>query len=474
MPVTAPPPRTDAGRTDAGPTADTPTADTPTADTPTADTPTADTAADDRAAAVVADDDPQYHALDAADLRLGATLRTPVVDGRGVLLLGAGKVVTETFHERLRSRGLGSVRVHLTELPRLLAGRPQGTGRTVPDERPGVASDVSNAVTDTLDALAARGRGLGLPPQDAPFAAELVDRGTEPHDAARERALVARTTAAVEAVSDAQRELATTGRLDVGGLNTLGGETLDALADDAGLFTAVGVNPHGQGYPFRHSVHTAMLAAGIGTTLGLDRDTLGELILGCLIHDAGMLLLDRDLFDHPGPLSREAAVEVAAHPVRLFAKLERVRELPGRAAFVAYQMHERCDGGGYPRRRRGAGLHVLAKIAAVADVYTALVSPRPHRPGLRPYFAVERLLYDAAAGRLDPLAVRALLTTVSLVPLGTPVELTDGRHARVLRTSTTFHRPVVEVTAATNDAPAEIIDLSAVEGLRVKGMASCV
>ena len=422
---------------------------------------------------VAAADVAEYAALRRGELRLGATLTTPILDDRGVLLLNAGQVVTPKFHSRLTERGLESVRVHPTELPRLLAGAPQGEAEAAPPARGGAVAEASNKLSDALDAVAAARRGLALPAQNDPFRRELKDRAGERHDPARRDAAVGRMTAAVTGVTQIQAELAASGALDLAGLSAFAEAALDDLADDADLFAALGINPHGAGYPHRHAVHAAMLAAAVGATLGLDRATLSELTVGVLVHDAGMLRIDARHYERPGPLGRDAFLEITKHPVRVFERLSDVRAVPARAAFIAYQMHERCDGSGYPRRRTGPQLHALAKVAAVADVYTALASPRPYRPGLAPHHAMRHVLQAAAAGALDGAAVRALLATVSLFPLGSRVKLDDGRRGRVLRATGDLHRPVVELDPPPGGAgPGELLDLSANPARRVVGVAA--
>jgi HD-GYP domain-containing protein (c-di-GMP phosphodiesterase class II) len=136
---------------------------------------------------------------------------------------------------------------------------------------------------------------------------------------------------------------------------------------------------------------------------------------------------------------------------------------------VAYQMHERCDGSGYPRGCQGGRIHELAKVAAVADVFVALVCPRPHRPGIVPYHAVKKILLDTKDGLFDVKAVRALLKTVSLFPIGSYVALNDGRVGRVVRASGDFYdRPIVEVWR--RDDPyhnRSLVDLSQQEELHI-------
>jgi HD-GYP domain-containing protein (c-di-GMP phosphodiesterase class II) len=103
----------------------------------------------------------------------------------------------------------------------------------------------------------------------------------------------------------------------------------------------------------------------------------------------------------------------------------------------------------------------------VADVFVALVSPRPHRPALMPYYATENVLHQR--GLFDAHVVRALLHTVSLFPLGSYVALNDGRAARVIRANEAqYDRPVVEaLSSETGAAAPTVVDLSQRTDLRI-------
>jgi putative two-component system response regulator len=49
------------------------------------------------------------------------------------------------------------------------------------------------------------------------------------------------------------------------------------------------------------------------------------------------------------------------------------------AELIALTHHERWDGTGYPAGLAGEGIPLEGRIAAVCDVYDALVSPRPYK-----------------------------------------------------------------------------------------------
>ena len=129
---------------------------------------------------------------------------------------------------------------------------------------------------------------------------------------------------------------------------------------------------------------------------------------------------------------------------------------------VAYQMHERLNETGYPRGFGADHIHDLAKIAAVSDVFTALVSPRPHRQGMMPYYAIKEILYAVNEGLYDADVVRALLHTTSLFPIGSYVSLHDDRVGRVIRSNGgKYTEPVVEVWEQGNlNAQPVIVDVS--------------
>jgi HD-GYP domain-containing protein (c-di-GMP phosphodiesterase class II) len=82
----------------------------------------------------------------------------------------------------------------------------------------------------------------------------------------------------------------------------------------------------------------------------------------------------------------------------------------------------------------------------VADCYVGLVSNRQHRRALMPYYAIEKMLKTMPRGLYDAKVLRGLLHAMSLFPIGSCIELTDGRIARVVRsTGETYTQPIVEL-----------------------------
>jgi HD-GYP domain-containing protein (c-di-GMP phosphodiesterase class II) len=133
------------------------------------------------------------------------------------------------------------------------------------------------------------------------------------------------------------------------------------------------------------------------------------------------------------------------------------------ANHIAYQHHERQDGSGYPLGLAGTNriardvraaedrrMLLIAEIAAVADVYDALISDRPYRPAHSRDEAIA-ILRRMAGPHLNREVVRRFLTAVPGFSLGIDVTITSGRLAGyrgvVIRLSTrTPDRPVVRLT----------------------------
>lgn len=410
-----------------------------------------------------------YCTVDAQSLRTGVQLRTDVYDSRSVLLLASGKVITPRVRLRLLNRGIKEVRVHESELGRITAMQPQGKATDARADRVvSLPQPVRTDFSDQLDEMSLTA-ATGLPPQGEAFVESLQRHSAVAYSATTVDTLVGQREQKVGHVASTFDSLLHKQVLDLDGLQSVADEALQEMIKDADLFACLGINPCSGGYPARHSVQSTMLAAVIGTQLKLDRQTLKELTLGCLIHDAGMLQIDRKAFDRGDLLDQIEFLEITKHPVLVFDLIKNREMVPQRAAFVAYQIHERENGTGYPRQRCGPQIHFLSKIAAVADTFVGLVSPRRYRPAMLPYAAMARMLRSTKEGLFDPLAVRALLRAVSLFPLGSFVELNDKRVGRVIRSNgDAYNRPTVEVwNPQLRYSPMEVVDLSQCPDLRV-------
>ena len=174
-----------------------------------------------------------------------------------------------------------------------------------------------------------------------------------------------------------------------------------------------------------------------------------------LLHDWGMIRIPESLRNADRVLTSEELVPIRRHPTHSLELLQRVSRIPREVPLVCYQVHERPNGNGYPRMRSENQIHVFAKILAVADAYVALTSPRPFRPPLMPYAAMECLLRLAKDKCFDAAIVRHLLHTLSLFPLSSLVTLSDGGVAQVIRRDgDNYATPIVKRISNSDGQPA--------------------
>lgn len=201
-------------------------------------------------------------------------------------------------------------------------------------------------------------------------------------------------------------------------------DALEVIADYADL-----KSPYFGG----HSRGVADLAVAAARRLGLDADQTRLLHRAALVHDIGRTGIPNTIWDKPGPLAAHERERVRLHSYYTERTLARPAAL-SELATIGALAHERLDGSGYHRGLPGAAIPIPARVLAVADVYHAMLEPRPHRDPVPQDAAARALEAEARAGRLDAGAVDAVLGTAghrTARPVAGPAGLTT-REVEVL------------------------------------------
>ena len=199
-------------------------------------------------------------------------------------------------------------------------------------------------------------------------------------------------------------------------------------------------------YLFHHTLNVCLLAINIAASAKYNERQILEIGLGALLHDVGMLLIPEEIRFKKGRLSKEEWGEVQKHAVLGLRLLEKKNNIPDSVLYIAYQTHERENGKGYPNQRMSRFIHSYAKVVQVADVYESLCSWRDYRLPFIPYRAMELLIKMSARNLLSIEFVKAFLSYASLFPIGSMVELSDHRLARVVQANELHQaKPVVSV-----------------------------
>ncbi len=181
----------------------------------------------------------------------------------------------------------------------------------------------------------------------------------------------------------------------------------------------------------RHALTVALHLLAVGRSIGLDRETLRALATIGLLADTGKARLPRALLEKPGMLSASEHTIVKEH-VRLgLEAVERSGPLAAEVRAGIAQHHERLDGSGYPKGLQGEEISFWGRLAAIADSFAALVSPRPYAEALAPQEAMMSL-YEWAGNSFDEALVEQFVQAIGIFPVGSIVELSSGEIAVVI------------------------------------------
>ena len=202
-------------------------------------------------------------------------------------------------------------------------------------------------------------------------------------------------------------------------------EALAAIADFVDLKSP---------YLLGHGRGVAQLVQGAGPLLGFDAETSRRSYRAALAHGLGRLGVSNAILDKPGPLGPGEWERVRLQPYLAERMLQQSLALKPIGA-LAGQVRERIDGSGYPKGLQGGALSIASRVLAAADMYQAMLEPRPHRAAHSPDSAAAELRAETRAGRVDTDAAEAVLVAAghrSAARRERPAGLT-GREVDVLR-----------------------------------------
>lgn len=212
-------------------------------------------------------------------------------------------------------------------------------------------------------------------------------------------------------------------------------------------------------YTYYHSVNVGVLSMVMGVALDMNRDELYKLGLGALLHDIGKVFIDRKIINKTDSLTPEEFEEIKKHPVLGYEHLNNANlNFPASSLIGILQHHERMDGSGYPDGLSGEEINKFSRIIAISDVFDAMTTERPYRPGMMPSEVMEYLM--GSAGTLfDAELVYLFTRKVAAFPLGTCVLLSNGLTAIVIENyEDCCLRPKVKVVCD-NDTDPTYLDL---------------
>ncbi len=198
-------------------------------------------------------------------------------------------------------------------------------------------------------------------------------------------------------------------------------------------------------YVFFHSVNVTVLSLLIALESGYNEMQLKDIATGALLHDIGMVLVDKEIIKKKEKANQKEQEEFRNHAKYGYDILKENDEISIKAKHIAYQHHEKLDGTGYPRNLTGDKIIDYAQIVAVANIYDALTSDGNNFEKLTPNKAL-KIIENISGHKLNSDYVASLKNHVARYPIGTLVILNTKQVAMVIEVNQeNLTKPVVKI-----------------------------
>ena len=197
-------------------------------------------------------------------------------------------------------------------------------------------------------------------------------------------------------------------------------------------------------YTYKHCLRVSMLAASVAGEMGLKENETKDIVVAGLLHDIGKSNIDHDIIIKPGKLTDAEFTEIKRHPLIGYNILKNSGTYSANVMSGVLFHQEKYDGTGYPTGIGGEKIPLIARILTVCDVFDALTSNRPYR---KPWSVAETEEYilGGSGQHFDYEVTKAFMRAFNPYPIGTMVQLSDGRHGVVIKHSDNVLRPTVRI-----------------------------
>ncbi len=160
-------------------------------------------------------------------------------------------------------------------------------------------------------------------------------------------------------------------------------------------------------YTYRHSMDVRDMSLKIVDRLGLGRAEREYMRISAELHDVGKIFIDEEILNAPRKLTDDEFEVMKTHAAR---SADLFRNVPGMDELVSIVRahHEKWNGTGYPDGLAGEEIPFLARIMTLADVWSALTTPRVYRlgeDGKARRFTPEKalsIMREMSEGHFDP------------------------------------------------------------------------
>jgi HD-GYP domain-containing protein (c-di-GMP phosphodiesterase class II) len=166
-----------------------------------------------------------------------------------------------------------------------------------------------------------------------------------------------------------------------------------------------------------------VILRALAEPLGLAPDFIDAVVRYAPLHDIGQVALSDDIMRKPGRLDPEEWTLMQSHTTRGRMIVDQVVDDATADAYprpdvlrsIVELHHETLDGAGYPHGLGADDIPLEVRIVTVADIFDALTSERPYKPGWTADESLAEMDRMVAADKLDGRCLTALVTQPAVV-----------------------------------------------------------
>ncbi|USD66817.1 HD-GYP domain-containing protein [Vibrio sp. SCSIO 43136] len=214
--------------------------------------------------------------------------------------------------------------------------------------------------------------------------------------------------------------------IDLGPIDDWADDVIDTILVDPDAIKCVSALRSKDTYLLEHSVNVACLLVTFGKFLEFDKDTLKHLAVGGILHDIGKIKVDDKVLNKPGKLTADEFEHMKKHQVFAEEIIPTVQGLNEISKNVCLMHHEKLDGNGYPNGLKGEEIPIYGRMSCIVDIYDALTAQRCYKEGMSSAEAF-KILLSLTPFHLDQELVYKFINCIGVYPVGSIVELSDGK-----------------------------------------------